>query len=161
MANICTIPFGNAVADAVICTEVLEHVYCTNQALMEFHRILKPGGYLVLTVPLVGGVHQKVDFYRWTDQGLRHILERHDFDIVSMGKRGGVFSCIGRLFHVVPYQLFGPFEKEQGILRNILYLFFALLTFPIPWLFSFFDFLDKKKNFTLGYALIVQKNHQI
>ena len=156
-ANICMIPLANAVAGGVICTEVLEHVPDTKLALGELYRIIEPGGYLILTVPLVGGVHQNVDFYRWTNQGLRQIIEEHDFEIISLGKRGGVFSCIGHFIHAVPFQLFGPLEREQGLIRNALYIIFAALTIPIPWFLSIFDFLDQKKNYTLGYALLLQK----
>jgi len=38
--------------DAVLCTSVLEHVPQRERALQEFHRILKPGGKLILTTDL-------------------------------------------------------------------------------------------------------------
>ena len=37
--------------DVVTCTEVIEHIYEWRQILMEFHRILKPEGRLIITFP--------------------------------------------------------------------------------------------------------------
>ena len=37
--------------DAVICTEVLEHVVDTDNLLAEIYRVLKPGGSLILSTP--------------------------------------------------------------------------------------------------------------
>jgi mannosylglycerate hydrolase len=40
--------------DIIICTEVLEHLVYPESAMKEFHRILKPEGYLVLSSPNYG-----------------------------------------------------------------------------------------------------------
>ncbi|MBN1419188.1 MAG: class I SAM-dependent methyltransferase [Planctomycetes bacterium] len=45
------IPFPDDAFDAVIFTEVLEHVPDDRRALREIRRVLKPGGALILTVP--------------------------------------------------------------------------------------------------------------
>lgn len=37
--------------DIVICSEVMEHIRDERQALLELHRIVKPGGILAITVP--------------------------------------------------------------------------------------------------------------
>ncbi|MEM3434418.1 MAG: GNAT family N-acetyltransferase, partial [Candidatus Methanomethyliaceae archaeon] len=39
-------------ADTVLCTAVLEHLERPQDALREMHRILKPGGYVILSAPL-------------------------------------------------------------------------------------------------------------
>lgn len=43
--------FGNEQFDVVISEDVLEHVRDDRQAFTEIHRVLKPGGYHVFTVP--------------------------------------------------------------------------------------------------------------
>lgn len=43
--------FKNKSFDAVICTEVLEHLQDDKKALAEIYRVLKPGGIVLATVP--------------------------------------------------------------------------------------------------------------
>lgn len=45
------LPFPDAAFDAVICSEVLEHLHQYQNALAEIRRVLKPGGAFVPTVP--------------------------------------------------------------------------------------------------------------
>jgi ubiquinone/menaquinone biosynthesis C-methylase UbiE len=45
------LPFMDSSFDCVIITEVLEHVYCPYRVLEEVHRVLRPDGKLVLSVP--------------------------------------------------------------------------------------------------------------
>ncbi|MBI5843852.1 MAG: class I SAM-dependent methyltransferase [Deltaproteobacteria bacterium] len=50
-ADACALPFRDNSFDAVICSEVLEHVPDDKKALSEFFRVLAPGGILALSVP--------------------------------------------------------------------------------------------------------------
>jgi len=45
------IPLEDGCADCLTCFTVLEHVADEGDTLAEFHRLLKPGGRLLLTVP--------------------------------------------------------------------------------------------------------------
>lgn len=45
-------PFHDQTFDAVICNHVLEHVHDDRQALREIYRVLRPGGWALLQVPL-------------------------------------------------------------------------------------------------------------
>ena len=51
VSDICSIPVEDESFDAVLCTEVLEHVPDPVKAIEEFARLLKPGGKLILTAP--------------------------------------------------------------------------------------------------------------
>src|SRR5688572_16096034 len=72
--DIKNLPFANAAVDLVVCTEVLEHVPEPVTVLQEARRVLKKGQYLILTVPLLWGEHDHVDYQRWTEAGLRTLL---------------------------------------------------------------------------------------
>lgn len=51
VASASELPFRNNSFDIVLCTEVIEHVDNQKAAFKEMFRVLKKGGYLVLTTP--------------------------------------------------------------------------------------------------------------
>jgi len=57
VSDLLEIPEPDSSFDAILCTEVLEHVPEPNLALVEFARLLKPGGILILTAPFSSNVH--------------------------------------------------------------------------------------------------------
>ena len=58
------IPFDDRYFDIVLTSEVLEHVPDPGHFLNEINRVLVPGGYLVLTVPFMSGIHEEpYDFF--------------------------------------------------------------------------------------------------
>ena len=68
--------------DAVVSTQVLEHVAEPLLVLRELHRVLRPAGKLYLTVPFVGELHEEPhDFFRYTPHGLRHLLTSAGFQV--------------------------------------------------------------------------------
>jgi SAM-dependent methyltransferase len=54
--TVFALPFGDASFDAVICSEVLEHVSDESRVLEELTRVVRPGGMLILGTP---------DYGRW------------------------------------------------------------------------------------------------
>ncbi len=50
-ASLLEIPLPDASADAVLCTQVLEHIAEHEKAAAELSRVLKPGGVGLITVP--------------------------------------------------------------------------------------------------------------
>lgn len=66
---------ADAVFDVVVCTEVLEHTLDPFSAVQEMHRLLKPGGLLLLTTPFNFRIHGPLpDCWRFTEHGLRALL---------------------------------------------------------------------------------------
>ncbi len=57
VSDITRIPAPDASFDAILCSEVLEHVPEPTHALTEFARLLKPNGILILTAPFSSNVH--------------------------------------------------------------------------------------------------------
>ena len=57
VCDITSIPVPDSEYDAILCSEVLEHVPDPVAALNELTRVLKPGGALILTAPFASLVH--------------------------------------------------------------------------------------------------------
>lgn len=83
--------------DAVLCTQVLEHVEDPGMLLGEIHRVLAPGGTLYATLPFLYGEHGAPrDYRRWSLHGIRLLLENR-FHIVEVSSQGGIGSTTGLL----------------------------------------------------------------
>lgn len=70
--NIEAIELPEASFDAIICSHVLEHVD-DRKALGELHRILRPGGELIIEVPIVEGWAETYEDPAITSQDDRHL----------------------------------------------------------------------------------------
>jgi SAM-dependent methyltransferase len=82
VCDLAAIPVEEARFDHVVLTQVLEHLPEPVTVLAELNRVLKPGGTLWLTAPLFYAEHEKpYDFYRYTQFGIRHLLEQTRFEV--------------------------------------------------------------------------------
>jgi SAM-dependent methyltransferase len=85
VCDLAEIPVEDARFDHVILTQVLEHIPEPAAVLAELHRVLRPGGTLWLTAPLFYAEHEKpYDFFRYTQFGLRHLLETAGFQVAEL-----------------------------------------------------------------------------
>lgn len=75
ISDITSIPEPDASFDAILCSEVLEHVPEPTHALDEFTRLLKPGGQLILTAPFGSNVHMAP--YHFCSGFSRYWYEHH------------------------------------------------------------------------------------
>ena len=73
---------GDGAFDAVLSSQVLEHVADPDGYLSEGFRVLKPGGTLLLSTHGVWRYHPDPrDLWRWTCDGLRTVVERNGFEV--------------------------------------------------------------------------------
>ena len=97
--------------DCVLSTQVLEHVPDPGAYLRNCCRILRPGGYLLLTTHGLFEDHAcPHDYWRWTVYGLRQIVEDAGLTVrqlrkVTTGPRASVFLA-GRELHRLRFR--GP-----------------------------------------------------
>ena len=70
--------------DIVLSTQVLEHVEEPTLYLSEANRVLRKDGLLILSTHGYWIFHPSPnDYWRWTSQGLRRIIEERGFEVVS------------------------------------------------------------------------------
>lgn len=79
------LPFAPMTADGVVSFQVLEHVWNVEGYLGEAHRILRKGGWLLLSTHGSWPYHpHPTDFRRWTRAGLLRELETRGFAVESV-----------------------------------------------------------------------------
>jgi SAM-dependent methyltransferase len=98
VSDILDIPEPDGSFDAVLCTEVLEHLPDPVRALDEMARLLRPGGMFVITAPFWSLTHFAP--YHYATGFNRYFYEFHlgrlGFDIVEMTANGNFFECVGQ-----------------------------------------------------------------
>jgi len=94
ICDITAIPEPDASFDAVLCSEVLEHLPDPPKAIGEFARLLKPGGRLILTAPFASLVHFAPYHYctGFSRYWYEYYLPRYGFTIEELTPNGDWFS---------------------------------------------------------------------
>jgi ubiquinone/menaquinone biosynthesis C-methylase UbiE len=150
-----TIPFPDDHFDNILCTEVLEHADAPEQLLVEMHRVLKPGGMLIMTVPFAARVHHApYDFQRFT----RHKLEQmfSPFTKATIAPRGNDIATIANKLIVLIMRLLKP------SINMIWSVPMALLIAPVAGIFLAAAHLSiatalGSSDDPLGYSVIAHK----
>ncbi|HYO09774.1 MAG TPA: class I SAM-dependent methyltransferase [Tepidisphaeraceae bacterium] len=120
------VPLDDASVEAVLSTQVLEHVADVQGYLREAFRLLRPGGLLYLSTHGAFVLHRNpTDFRRWTIDGLAHELRQAGFEIDRIEPRIGIFAMSTHLRSIT---LGGATRRIPftGWLRPIIYLLFNL-----------------------------------
>jgi len=138
--------------DTALCIEVLEHVPDPARALKEISRILKPDGQVVISVPHLSRLHDEPhDYYRYTEYGLRYLLNQAGLEIVILNKRGGIFSFVG---HQLSTFLLG-ISWGVPLLQSVCWHLNKWLVTLFCWQLD--RWLDPFGRFALGYSLVARK----
>jgi SAM-dependent methyltransferase len=100
------IPLATAQFDLVICTQMLQYVVEPAAVIAELHRVLKPGGHLILSVPAIFPRESNEDRWRFQPQSLKDLL--HAFDGVEVQAEGSSISGFFRTMCVCITMLVRP-----------------------------------------------------
>lgn len=88
-------PFQDGQFDTIICLQVLEHVLRPHKVVNEIARILKPGGYLLLSAPWLHPYHgEPDDYFRFSKDALVYLLEDSGLKIIKTETTGGKWRVI-------------------------------------------------------------------
>ena len=84
--------------DCFILTQVLQSIFDTPAAIAEAHRILKPAGVLLVTVPAVSPVIESGDYWRFTAMACQALFaDAFGAERVEVRSYGNVLSAIAFL----------------------------------------------------------------
>lgn len=166
VCDLHSIPKPDNSYDIILCTQVLEHVEYPQKVINEFFRILKYKGKLFLTVPQGYGLHgEPYNFYNFAKYGLESLFKNSGFEIVFIKPRGGIFWYIGKLIKIFPNYILKQYISNEctqmfkKLIIILLFPFFLICSFFIPFILFYLDNIDRKKTWTLGYACYcVKKN---
>jgi SAM-dependent methyltransferase len=118
--------YANNHFDFFICSHVLEHVQDDHKALSELYRILKPGGFGILMVPIILGLEKIAEDPFETDESERWRRFGQDDHVRLYSKNGFIDRAkkVGFLVHQYDKMYFGEkLFKQSGITnQSILYI---------------------------------------
>ena len=146
------VPLRNASVDCILCMVVLEHCRNPRQVLLEFARVLKSGGTLIMVVPFLWEEHQVPhDYFRFTRYGVHCLFESSPFRLDLVSPMGGFFwLCARRSVALLSF-----FQRSwRWIPFAVLAPFFGLL---FPLVLYCMDGFDQAKNYSLGFRIRATK----
>lgn len=166
LSDLSALPIANRTYKKVICCQVLEHLNEPEKALREIHRSLSLGGELWLTAPFYYEEHEvPMDFYRFTQYGIRYLIEKAGFRIKSLEWLEGYYGTLSyemiktaRMLPIDP-RAFG--HPLLGIPISLIALFIKPLFFLLGILFSRLDLKYKQvsSGHSKNYAVVAVKDN--
>jgi len=127
-ANLLKLPFDSNFFDKIVFSETLEHIQEDKKAIEELHRVLKPDGVMVISVPTNIFINKRYKkqfgHYRLYDITKLKKLLKKKFDIVLVARRN---RLMGQL---------AWFLNRKFFFNKIL----VSLTFPFLYFMTYIDF---------------------
>lgn len=94
-ADAAFLPLSESSFECVICAELLEHVSDPEHILQEIHRVLVPGGKLLMTVPFLYPIHaDPYDYGRYTDFFWERALRAAGFEPLVIKRQGTFYTVL-------------------------------------------------------------------
>jgi 2-polyprenyl-3-methyl-5-hydroxy-6-metoxy-1,4-benzoquinol methylase len=94
--------------ELVLCTQVLEHCQNPWQAMAEIRRILRPGGFAILSAPHVWFYHpHPSDNWRFTQEGMIHLCREHGLLPRTLLAQGGSLLTVFQILNFLAYGALG------------------------------------------------------
>lgn len=146
------LPFPTATFDTIVCAQVLEHTPEPWHLLAQAHRVLRPGGKLIISVPHLSYLHaMPEDYYRYTNYGLTFLLHQAGFQQVTVDPAGGVFALLGGVPQSLALACLPPVPNPLTELALRLNASLSHLLVKLD------DVIDRAHLFALNFVAIAQK----
>lgn len=122
--------------DAVLSTQVLEHIQDPAAYVRECHRILRPGGQLLLTTHGMFEEHGcPYDFQRWTSRGLEELMVKCGFRVAASHKLTTELRAFAQLTNQMMTHFRCPDQPARHVLLAVIRKVHGRLGVPcLNWL---------------------------
>jgi SAM-dependent methyltransferase len=149
------IPLTSCEFDTVFSTQTIEHIAEFQLVFDEAYRILKPGGYFILSGPMYWPLHEEpYDYFRFTKYGYEFTLKKSGFEIEKVYANGGMWATCGQSF----IHSFMNSKTKFLPIRICRFLFFKLRLYWIHNLFfAWLDKVDFNPINTMNYVVVAKK----
>lgn len=132
-----TMPMENEQYDSALLLEVLEHCEHPELVIKEAYRVLKPGAYLLFSVPFLWHYHDvPYDFSRYTSFKLKGLFESCGFEVLKISGYGNWHSSLAHMWAM--------WLKRNSLPKWLRFLFYII---GLP----FYFLLYRKGNIQNGF----------
>jgi SAM-dependent methyltransferase len=104
VCDLHALPMSDETFEAVLSTQTLSVVKEPKVVLSELHRVLRQGGLILLSAPLMYE-EERVDFYRFTSHAFVHLFETVGFRVTEVTWLEGFFGTLGYLLRTASEHL--------------------------------------------------------
>lgn len=130
------LPFRDGSVERIVCSEVLEHIANDGEVLNEIHRVLKPAGHLILTLPV------RAELFSFDDHFVGHFRRYEVKDLELQLKKCGfsrpyfrpILGTLEKFMMERITRIFAALQKgakKRSLGRGVRWL--AWLFFPFYW----------------------------
>ena len=162
--NACVLPLCSQSVQTVAAFQILEHVTQPAALLREAVRVLVDGGVLVLTCPQAYPIHgHPHDYYRYTSNGLRYLLEEAGCEVVRLERNGSFGAYLGLMINVYLFYHFFETRKRYaakvalGALKILLMPALLVVICLVNLAGWSWNLCDDNEYFTSNYTVVARK----
>lgn len=147
------LPFKSGSYSHCVAFQVLEHHTNPQKLIKEMIRVIKPRGYILLSVPFVGGLHEEPhDYFRITEFSINSICRSEKVQLIDVKKQGSVFSTIATLLMDALMEIAS---------KNIFLYIISVAIYPLVYGYGLFslilDRVIKTNKVFLNYTFVIKK----
>lgn len=134
VSDITDIPVNDGSYEALLCTEVLEHVPDAVAALKEFSRVLKPSGILLITAPFASLTHfAPYHFGGYSKYWYEYHLHKLGFEIEVLEHNGSWFSFVAQELRRSRFMGSTYSSKILGLITRVAVMPIIVLLTMLSW----------------------------
>ena len=150
------IPEASDSFDVILCTQVLEHVPDPFAICGECCRLLKTGGWFLVSVPQTNEIHEPPhDYFRYTKYGIEELARRSGFGVKEIESLGGYWTMRVRdsqRFLITTFHLY-----QRPIILCFFSLYYKFRYRISGYMDQWFRNKSYESGFAVGWMALMQK----